>query len=256
MKNPWNVQMKVDFDDEIKKEILKWYNKIISYPKHLRKKGLKDNSLDEKYRKYLEKIYNEGYGYKIIARWLNLSYTRTRIIFIKYLQIKTRKGYNVVTDKLREFRGERVRGNKSPWYNWPENKPHLARSTTTGVQGYYLNKAGKYIWLRSTWEYIYAKWLDSKNILWEYESKTYKLSNGETYRPDFKILEKSSFLVEIKGSRFKDRLYKVDLFRKEYSDIKIIVIRDISKYSDIGYKKELKKWKNIRLSKKELKKLK
>ena len=256
MNNPWNVKMETNFNEEIKKEIVIWYNEIVSFNSHLRKNKIIENPLNEKYKKYIKKIYDEGYGFKIIARWLDLSYMRTRTLIITYLKIETRKGYKVSTRITRKFRSDRVKGNKSPWYNWPETMPYLVKGSRTGIQGYYLNKKGKYIWLRSTWEYIYAKWLDNKKILWEYEAKTYKLSNGETYRPDFKIIEKDNYyLVEIKGSRFKDRLYKVDLFKKEYSHIKIIVIKDISAYSEIGYKKELKEWKTIKLSKKELKKL-
>jgi len=257
MNNPWNTQMKVDFNNDIKKGVVEWYNKITSSPLHLRKNKIIENPIDVKYRDYIKFIYDKGYGFKVIARWLDLSYMRTRTLLISYLKIKTRKGQNVSTEITRAFRRERLQGNKSPWYNWPENMPYLSKMTKTGVQGYYLNRKGKYIWLRSTWEYIYAKWLDNKKILWEYESKTYKLSNGETYRPDFKIIEENNnyYLVEIKGSRFENRLYKVDLFREKYSHIKIIVIRDISKYSNIGYKKELKEWKKIKLSKDELEKL-
>jgi len=255
MNSPWNTKMKVNFDNDIKEEILVWYNDIVKQKRYLRKIKVQENPLNKECLEYLNSIYNEGYGLKIIARWLGISYTQNRTLFMKYLKIKTRKGQNISTNITRKFRSERVKGNKSPWYNWPEKMPFLTKNTNTGIQGYYLRKSGKYVWLRSTWEYIYAKWLDSKNIPWEYEAKTYKLSNGETYRPDFKILENDTFLVEIKGSRFKNRLYKIDLFKKQYKHINIIVITDISKYSKIGYYKELKKWKKLRLSKEELKKL-
>ena len=80
------------------------------------------------------------YGYKIIGRWLGLSYTKTRNLLIKYMKLKVRTGYNISTPPVRKFRSERIKGSKSPWYNWPENMPYLARNTTTGIQGYYLNK--------------------------------------------------------------------------------------------------------------------
>jgi len=69
MNNPWNTQMEVDFDDDIKREILVWYNKIIKLPLYLRREGCVKNPLDKKCRKYLKSIYNKGYGFKIIARW-------------------------------------------------------------------------------------------------------------------------------------------------------------------------------------------
>ena len=253
--NPWNTIMEVDFDDNNKKGILIWYNKIMETKQHLRKKKIIEYPLEKEYYDYLKYIYDKGYGFKIIGRWLDFSYTKIRKLFISYLKIETRKGYNVSTKITREFRSKRVKGNKSPWYNWPENKPYLLKNTKTGIQGYHKRKDGRYIWLRSSWEYIYAKWLDKQGMEWEYEPKTYKLSNGETYRPDFLIIEKENYLVEIKGSRFNSRLYKIDLFREKYKDIKIIVINDIKAYTNIGYSKELKEWKKIKLSKKELEKL-
>lgn len=253
--NPWNTIMEVNFDDKIKKEILIWHKRIRENKACLIEDKIKEDPLNKKYYDYLKDTYDKGYGFKIIGRWLGLSYTQTRRLLIYYLKIKTRKGYRVSTEITRKFRSERVKGNKSPWYNWPENKPYLLKNTKTGIQGYYKRKDGRYIWLRSSWEYIYAKWLDKQNMEWEYEPKTYKLSNGETYRPDFLIIEEENYLVEIKGSRFKNRLYKVDLFREKYKDIKIIIINDIKAYTNIGYSKELKEWKKIRLSKEELEKL-
>lgn len=255
MNNPWNIRMNIDFDESIKKEIIIWYNGIIELPRYLRKSKTIENPLNQRCKEYIKRKYNEGYGFKIIARWLGLSYTKTRTLIISYLKIKTRKGYNISTNITRKFRSDRVKRDKNPFYKWPEKKPFISKSSRTGIQGYYLRKNGEYVWLRSTWEYIYAKWLDEKNIEWEYEIKTYKLSNGESYRPDFFIVENDeNYIVEIKGSKYYDRSYKIELFKQEYKNIKIVVIRDIKLYTCIGYKKELKKWKNIKLSKKELKK--
>jgi hypothetical protein len=259
MKNPWNVKMEVNFDRNKKEAILNWYNSIMFYSAYNnnRVKKINDNPLNEEYKIYLQKIYNEGYGYKIIARWLDLSYTQIRTLFRHYLNLNVREGHNISTEIVRKFRSERVKGKNSPWYNWPEKYEHLNESCKKGVQGYYKRKNGEYIWLRSTWEYIYAKWLDRYNIKWEYESKTYLLSNGQTYRPDFKIYQENHFyLVEIKGSLYKHRLYKIKLFKKQYKNIEIIIIKDIKKYTNIGYIKELREWKKKKLSKEELKKLK
>lgn len=143
------------------------------------------------------------------------------------------------------------------WYNWPERHPHLTKNSKTGIQGYFKTKAGKYIWLRSSWEYIYAKWLDAQNIKWGYELTTYKI-DAESYRPDFFILDENdniSKIVEIKGSPYKSRLYKVDVFKKLYPDIDIIIIYNIMLFSKSTYVKELKEWKMVKLSKEELEKL-
>lgn len=53
-------------------------------------------------------------------------------------------------------------------------------------------------YLKSTLEYIYAKYLDHVNIAWNCESKTFELSNGESYKPDFFLIDSQQY-VEIKG---------------------------------------------------------
>ena len=225
MKNLWNVKMEIDFDPSIQEDIINWHREVKKQKSHLRKEYIKLNPLNSKSKEYLQKKYNEGYGYKVLARELNLSYTQIRNLFLRYLNLDVRTGNDVVTNKVKEFRSSRVQGKKNPFYNWPELKGHLHDNSTKGIQGYYKRKNGQYVWLRSSWEYIYAKWLDSKNINWEYESKSYKLSNGETYRPDFKILDEEDFyFVEVKGALYEDRLYKVKMFQKEYTETKIIVL--------------------------------
>jgi len=263
-KNPWNIKMQVDFDINHKESILKWYNEVLKkkniknqFKKESeRERFLKENKLDSDSLKYLEDFYNSGYGFKIIAKCLGLSYTKTRNLLINYLNLKTRTGKNVVTEKLKKFRSERVSGNKSPWYNWPEKGYNIIDNSNTGIQGYYKRKNGKYIWLRSTWEYVYCKWLDYNNIIWDPIYKSFKLSNGESYLPDFKIIQNNiEYIVEVKGSRFKLRLYKIKMLKKEYN-VNIIIIDDLNPYLlNTTYIKELNEWKNIKLSKKELKKL-
>ena len=65
-------------------------------------------------------------------------------------------------------------------------------STFYGYSGFY----GEHC-LRSSLEYIYARYLDYMNIGWKYEHKIYILSNEVGYKPDF-LLENGEF-VEIKG---------------------------------------------------------
>lgn len=204
-------------------------------------------------------VYDSGIGYKKLSKELGISYTQIRIVLAKYFSHKVRTGQNVVTDKLRETRRNNVLGGKSPFYNWTENHPHLAdNGTKTGVSGFYKRCNGEYIYLRSCYEYIYAKWLDSKNIDWRYEVERYSLSDGTFYRPDFFLYENEELksIVEIKNTFYYDRkLDKVELFRKEY-DIDLSVIFDVKKYIiNSTYHKELRKWKDEKLSKEDLEKL-
>ena len=251
MKNPWNITMVMTFDPIIKQKIYEIYK---NKPNNRILVQIDEKSKNE-IRKYLQEKYNEGYGFKILAREIGISYTQCRRLLIDILNIQTRKGLNVSTEKTKQFRSERVRGEKNPWLDWPNKTPELHLKNSKGIQGYYEKKTGLYIWLRSTWEYIYAKWLDRNNINWSYETRCYKLSNGENYRPDFNILDKKGRLkqiVEIKGY-FKNRVYKVDLFKKDYPNIDIIIIDDITNYC-CDYLKELQEWKQLRLKKSELNK--
>lgn len=80
----------------------------------------------------------------------------------------------------------------------------------------------KGIWMRSSWEILYAKWLDRNNIKRLYEPKTFILSNI-TYTPDFYLPEIDEF-IEIKGWWHPNTKKKFNLFRKLYTDIKIKIL--------------------------------
>jgi len=247
--NPWNKDtLRFDFDTTHKDELIKFYKNVVSYPKAKRKQALVDTKRPtEETIKYLKSVYDDGYGLKVIAREIGLTYSRIRSLFV-YLEIDIRRGYDISTSKTDEFRSARVKGNKNPWYDWTNRIPEMHASTSKGIQGYFKRKNGQFVWLRSTWEFIYAKWIDDKNINWEFEGEHFHLSSGESYRPDFSIFDDNGqllYIVEVKGF-FKNRMYKIDLMKKDYPNIKMIVIHDISKYCK-NYHEELKIWKQERI---------
>jgi hypothetical protein len=82
----------------------------------------------------------------------------------------------------------------------------------------------KGIRMRSSWEIKYAKYLDKNKISWQYESKTFDLGNT-TYTPDF-YLSKTNEYIEIKGFWRIDAKKKFKQFKKQYSKIKITVLRE------------------------------
>lgn len=79
----------------------------------------------------------------------------------------------------------------------------------------------KKIYFHSSWEVKYAKYLDKQGIKWLYEPKTFDLENT-TYTPDF-YLPKKNLYIEIKGYWREDARKKYRLFKKLYSDIKIMI---------------------------------
>ena len=217
---------------------IKWIKRIKQI------KILPEVSIDLK--EYLYELYwNQEYGYKMLARGFETTYSIMRRMF-KYLNIPVRIGYRIVTNRVREFKSYRVQGNRSPWFDWP-NRFKNPEKNSRGISGYYKKLNGELVWLRSSWEYIFAKWLDKQNVVWTIETKCYLLSNGERYRPDFFIYDEGGSLkliIEIKGW-YTNRLNKIDLFKKEYN-IPIIVVDNINDYT-LKYGRDLKEWKNIRL---------
>jgi hypothetical protein len=81
--------------------------------------------------------------------------------------------------------------------------------------------------VRSSWELAYANWLDSNGISWEYEPK-FKLSNGMTYSPDFRL--KDGTIIEIKGFWTEKAKLKWSLFLSDYPDLnkKVLEQQDLS----------------------------
>lgn len=207
-------------------------------------------------KQWLVNKYEAGYGLKTIAKELRISYTLIRQLF-KYLCIPIRSGYNIVTRALCETRKIKAtfeKQNKSGWFSEAvRNQIKIKNKTNKGVQGWYFNKSmNKWVWLRSTYEYIYAKWLDRTQQLWDTEVKTYILKNGSEYRPDFFIYENGvlSKIIEVKG--FFDPLsYKANMLGDEVSE-EVILLNftnsSILPYclSGMTYITELKEWKNTR----------
>ena len=94
---------------------------------------------------------------------------------------------------------------------------------------------GKETWFRSTWEVIYARYLqfllDRKDILkWEYEKETFwfeKIKRGvRSYRPDFKVTNNDESIEyhEVKGWMDAKSRTKLKRMKKYYPKIKIIII--------------------------------
>ena len=78
------------------------------------------------------------------------------------------------------------------------------------------------IWLKSSYEIAYAKYLDKNNIKWKYEYKTFNLGDT-TYTPDFYLPETNQY-IEIKGwytDKFKE---KIKIFKQLYPRISLVIL--------------------------------
>lgn len=242
------------FTNEEKEDLQTWYKNVnkkrCSKNEHSifseRELWIKQNPcpLSEK----IKDLYKEGYGYKKIAKELGVSYSVMRVLCNKHIGFETRKGYNVVTEKLKEVRSKNAKIN-NPFIDWPKKRPRLLEKNAKSIQGFYTKKDGTKVWLRSTYEYIIAKWLDKINVDWKVEVKSYKLKSGENYRPDFFIYkdDKLQSIIEVKSRYFnkENREYKFHMLKEEY-EIDCLLITDITKFTNKTYHQELKEWKELR----------
>lgn len=202
---------------------------------------------------WLYKVYvNLGQGFKSIIKdyGLEVSYSFLRN-FVRYLEFPIHSN-KIANDFLKNRRSQIAKENfknKTGFFKDGIQASIHHKSQARGIQGYYWNcSMNKYVWLRSSWEFIYAKWLNRhKNIVWDVEFMEYKLSDGTYYRPDFFIFGDNNELiriVEIKGY-WKNRAYKVKLLEKEYG-IESIMIDDIRPYTENGINQEISIWKHLR----------
>jgi hypothetical protein len=202
----------------------------------------KNPALSEHTLSYIRDVYTQGYGFKIIAHSVpNMSYTKVRNIFSKHMPEIMRRGYNIVTPITRTLRAERVKNSADNAF-----RGDRMHRTSKGISGRYNGH-----WCRSTWEYIYAKWLTNRNIPFSMEETRFDLSNGQTYRPDFFIYEDADKLkliaiVEIKGRFYSNNSHKPYILKSDIGSIvNVSIVSDISPYCDGSYGKELKAWKEL-----------
>jgi hypothetical protein len=98
---------------------------------------------------------------------------------------------------------------------------------------------------RSTWEANFARILEYEHKSYEFEKYrfTIKMNNQDyTYLPDFKV---DDIFYEIKGFWYDDAKLKVEAFKQQYPNIKLIII-DFDKYNELKlkYKSLIKNWEN------------
>lgn len=204
-----------------------------------------------------QKYVIDGQGIKSIIKDYNLpiSYSILRFYIMNIFNIKLRDN-KTITPFLRQRRKDKALNEKNNnigfFSKGIQENIKIKTTNKIGVQGYYYNKSlNKYVWLRSSWEYIYAKWLDKNNYKWDVEYQTY-LVDDKKYRPDFFIFDEHNNIikiVEIKGY-WKDKLFKFNLLKNKINNIELILIDKIKPYTDKNVKYELSEWKIIRKLKK------
>lgn len=203
----------------------------------------------------LNHLYHDhGIGFKLLSKQLdNVSYTRLRTIFSE-LGITKRDGNSCVTETLKTIRSKNAQKSTNPWRDWSGKSRNKDGHHKHHLCGWYFNRSkSKYVWLRSSWEYAYAKWLDDQSIAWDVECRSYLLSDGRYYRPDFFIYQNNALkkIVEIKAKWYNgslERIEKFEQFKKEYSDIEAELFTSVELQSlGIDLQSSLKAWKKERV---------
>lgn len=100
--------------------------------------------------------------------------------------------------------------------------PRYGKRCAHSKGDYCKDKKNKKIWMRSSYELKFAKWLDENNLHWDYEPKRFYFDEC-TYTPDFWIEEWKSW-VEIKGWFDDISRKKLKLFSEYYANEKLILL--------------------------------
>lgn len=95
-----------------------------------------------------------------------------------------------------------------------------------GERSYYQSPLQGQVCFRSSYELVFAKYLDSIHELWMYEMETFDLGNT-TYTPDFFLPRQEKF-VEIKGYMLPKAQEKINQFRKQYPwDLDVLQLKEL-----------------------------
>jgi hypothetical protein len=76
---------------------------------------------------------------------------------------------------------------------------------------------------RSSYEVRVARACDALGLAWQYEPRCFRLSPTQSYRPDF-ILPEAGAIWEVKGYIDKKSHDKMELFRRVYPDVSLVVV--------------------------------
>lgn len=176
-----------------------------------------------------------------IKKYLNkLGYKRTKEEVYKIVQ-KSKvdslvKKYGVVNvsqiddPEMQERRIKGVKRRRSGSWSGKEN-PNYKNKIGNNYGYKFGRREDLDCFFRSSWESNFARFLNYKNIKWEYEPKHFKLYDGRTYTPDFLLIKENKY-IEIKGYWRDDAREKFDLFKEQYPEV-VIELIETKKYKQI-----------------------
>lgn len=124
----------------------------------------------------------------------------------------------VITEETRRKMGISKKGKKNNRYGKPP---------AHGKRIYHESQFQGIVCFRSSWEFAYAKYLDSIKEPWFYEFETFELLGENTYTPDFFLPRQEKF-IEIKGRIWTKEGSKCQRFQEEYPfDLEVLYGKDL-----------------------------
>jgi len=98
------------------------------------------------------------------------------------------------------------------------------------------------LYVRSSWEANFARYLAHEGKVFEYEPDSFTLESGRTYTPDFKV---GDLYYEVKGWWTPRAKEKFAEFRVQYPEVKIEIV-DESAYNDLcgRYSSTIQHWES------------
>lgn len=91
------------------------------------------------------------------------------------------------------------------------NVKRFRQDQKSGAVWLYENRCTR-IKMRSSWEVVFARWLDDNDEPWEYEPKCFVLEKAVRYTPDF-FLPARGLWIEVKGFMSDSAKKKIDTFK-------------------------------------------
>lgn len=114
---------------------------------------------------------------------------------------------------------------------------HPSYGIVPGLKFQKVNETGHTV--RSNWEKEIDLILHKNNICYEYEPKTFQLSNGGTYTPDFIV--QGQIVIEVKGWPNKLSKKRAKQFMSDYSEYVYVVVGNRIPYDKFIKREEKEK---------------
>ena len=94
---------------------------------------------------------------------------------------------------------------------------------------------------RSGYEVIFSMVMNKQNIPFQYEPKTFILKKGMRYTPDF-FLPNTNEWVETKGFLKPNAVEKMNEFKKQGNNLKLVELKELEKMFGCCYITFLRRW--------------